>query len=82
MKASLLIILLTVAYSPLIIAKSGYSQASENITAPVVPQGTSIAETGNKSTENQTEAKAGNITAPVVPQGTSIEETGNKSTKK
>jgi hypothetical protein len=33
MKASLLIILLTVAHSPLAIAKSGYSQASENITA-------------------------------------------------
>jgi hypothetical protein len=66
----------------LIIVKSGYTQASENVTAPVVPQGTSIEETGNKSTENQTEVEAGNITAQVVPQGTSIEETGNKSTEK
>jgi hypothetical protein len=51
MKASLLMILLALVYGPLVIAKSGYSQASENITAQVVPQGTSIEETGNKSTE-------------------------------
>jgi hypothetical protein len=81
MKASLLVILLIVAYSFLVIAKSGYSQASENLSAPAVPQGTSLEETGNASTENQTEAKAGNITAPAVPQGTSLEETGNASTE-
>jgi hypothetical protein len=82
MKAPILIILLTIACSLIFVfVKPGYSQTAENITAPVVPQGTSLEETGNDSTENQSEAKAGNITAPVVPQGTSLEETGNDSTE-
>jgi hypothetical protein len=83
MKALILMILFTIACSlTLVFVNPGYTQTAENITAPVVPQGTSIEETGNDSTENQSEAKAGNFTAPVVPQGTSIEETGNDSTEK
>ena len=78
MIASILIILLTVACSlSLVIVKSGYSQDSENISAPVAPQGTSLEESAVNSTENQSEAKAGNITAPVAPQGTSLEESDN-----
>jgi hypothetical protein len=83
MRASIFMILLTIACSLILVfVKIGYSQTAENITAPVAPQGTSIEETGNDSTQNQSEAKAGNITAPVAPQGTSIEETGNDSTEK
>jgi hypothetical protein len=52
MKASILMILLTIVCSlVLVFLKPGYSQNAENITAPVVPQGTSIEETGNDLTE-------------------------------
>jgi hypothetical protein len=52
MKAPILIILLTIACSLIFVfVKPGYSQTAENITAPVVPQGTSLEETGNDSTE-------------------------------
>jgi hypothetical protein len=53
MKASILIILLTIACSLILVfVKPGYSQTTENITVPVVPQGTSPEKTGNNSTEN------------------------------
>jgi hypothetical protein len=53
MKVSILIILLTTACSLILVfVKPGYSQTTENITAQVVPQGTSIEKTGNNSTEN------------------------------
>jgi Domain of Unknown Function (DUF1259) len=41
-----------------------------NVTAQVVPQGTSL-QVANK-TANSTTTSSGNITAPVVPQGTSL----------
>ena len=46
---------------------------SENITAPIAPQGTSLEVTNDTSTtENITETTTGDITTPVAPQGTSI----------
>jgi hypothetical protein len=52
MKALKLMILFTIACSLILVfVNPGYTQTAENITAPVIPQGTSIEETGNNSTE-------------------------------
>jgi hypothetical protein len=82
MKVGILITLSAIAIGLIpLIGESGFSQGNGNITAPVVPQGTSIGEASDNSTENQTESRAGNITAPVVPQGTSIGEASDNSTE-
>src|SRR5919198_5664572 len=54
---------------------------SGNVTAQVVPQGTSL-NTSNKTTAsaaNESGTTSGNVTAQVVPQGTSL-NTSNKTT--
>jgi Domain of Unknown Function (DUF1259) len=51
---------------------------SGNVTAQVVPQGTSLNASSNKSTTsaaNTTGTTSGNVTAQVVPQGTSLNKT-------
>jgi hypothetical protein len=51
---------------------------SGNVTAQVVPQGTSLNASSNKSmtsAANTTGTTSGNVTAQVVPQGTSLNKT-------
>ena len=53
MKAGTLITLPAIAIGLIpLIGESGFSQGNGDITAPVVPQGTSIGETSDNSTEN------------------------------
>lgn len=53
MRARILITLSAIAIGLVpIFGESGFSQGNGNITAPVVPQGTSIGEATDNSTEN------------------------------
>jgi hypothetical protein len=53
MKAGILITLSAIAIGLIpIIGESGFSQGTGNITAPVVPQETSMGEASDNSTEN------------------------------
>jgi hypothetical protein len=82
MKTWLLVVLSIIALglTP-IIGESVLSQNAGNVTAPAVPQGTSVEVTGGNLTENVPETSAGNVTAPAVPQGTSVEVTGGNLTE-
>jgi hypothetical protein len=61
----------------LIIQQTALAQQNQtstgNVTAQVVPQGTSLTQSNNASTStNKTGTTSGNVTAQVVPQGTSL----------